>query len=86
MKIDRWCGYCGKSSCKCQYRAGRSGLTSVTMSNISAQTTKAEMLKAINGYFQNNLNEKGFYSVSFTGQDEAKVSKIRSKALEEVSK
>lgn len=75
MKKDRFCGYCGKSSCKCKYRAGRAGLNSITMSNISAQTTKREMLDSITKYFSTDPDAKGFWTVSFTTQDESKVAK-----------
>ncbi len=80
-KQNRYCGYCGKPKCRCTYRAGRAGASCITMSNISAQTTKAEMLAAIANYFQANPEAKGFWSVSFTYQDEAMVAKTREKFL-----
>lgn len=58
MSEKRTCAYCGGSklerSCQCKFRLNRkridglNGGFSVECSNISAQTTLAEMLKSIN--------------------------------------
>lgn len=48
MSTKRTCHYCGKSECRCPYRAGRRGLHSIQCYNISAQTNIGEMRKEFN--------------------------------------
>ena len=72
----RICHYCeqGKCKCKCKYRAGRKGLSSVTAYNTSRQSTLEEMMKDFKLFFDANPGP-AVWQFSFTRIDPSRGSK-----------
>ena len=73
---ERFCAYCLKAECRCEYRPSKMGSVAHTISNTMAQSTFGEMQQQIAESFASlNPETKGMWSVSFTRLDEKNLTK-----------
>lgn len=77
---DRFCAYCGEGKCRCSYRAGRRGLSSITVHNTCIQTSMGEMRQEFEDVFGRiDPETPGMWSISFTKLDQPALDKFLAK-------
>lgn len=85
-KAKRTCAYCGQPRCRCKYREGKMADFTISMSNISEQTTVGEMLEAIRRDLGNGDPARPcVFRISVSYLDSLKLAKAKAKRETEVS-
>lgn len=83
-KMKRTCAYCGQPKCRCPYREGKMGEFTISMSNVSEQSTLGEILEAISRTFVSDPSTPAVFRLSVTYLDAKKLAKAKAKRTQEV--